>query len=137
MAGNNHAVKSQMPAMMSMYGTPQGRLNHTMQFVLTRWLPCTASAASDSCVEIVTAAVPDPAAVDELTRKIATNGNGDLDYSASTRMRLVVEPGTLRVFLRDTRRHSYLALTKNGKRSVEMKAEQVRSTVTYRSRQAS
>jgi hypothetical protein len=122
----------EMPATLSMNGTPQVFIEHQLQFGLTRWLPCAPKMAADSCIEIVLEARPQGKAIEGVTARLAEAGNGRLDYRAATRMRLVVDPATLICYENETLKYSYLAISNKGKRTVEISSDRSLTKSAYK-----
>jgi hypothetical protein len=121
-----------LPLTLSMNGTPQGFIEHAVQVVVARRLPCAAGQPADGCVELLIEALPAPKAVEEVAAKLQEGGQGRLDYAAATRVRLVVDPATLVPWENEMLRYSYLALANKGQRAVQIATEQ--SKVRYRYR---
>lgn len=122
----------QLPLTLSMNGTPQGIIEHQVEVVLARWLPCAAGRPADSCVELLLEAVPTREAVAEVAAKLAAAEQGKLDYAAQTRMRLVVDPATLVPYQSEVLRYTYLALANKSQRAVKIAADQGVVTYHYR-----
>jgi len=122
----------QLPLTLSMNGTPQGIIEHQVEVVLARWLPCAEGKPADSCVELLLEGVPTKKAIEEVAARLATAEQGKLDYAAQTRMRLVVDPATLVPYQSEVLRYTYLALANKNQRVVKIAADQ--GTVTYRYR---
>jgi hypothetical protein len=121
-----------LPLTLSMNGTPQGFIEHTVEAVFARRLPCAAGLPADGCVELLIEAVPTAKAVEDVATKLKDANQGNLDYAAATRMRLVVDPATLVPYENETLRYTYLALANKGQRALKITSEQ--SKVTYRYR---
>jgi hypothetical protein len=121
-----------LPLTLSMNGTPQGFIEHTVEAAFTRRLPCGPGMPPEGCVELVLEAVPTPKAVADVAQKLQDTDKGRLDYSAATRMRLVVNPDTLVAYESETVRYTYLALANKGQRAVKIASEQSLSVYKYR-----
>jgi hypothetical protein len=121
-----------LPLTLSMNGTPQGFIEHTVKAAFSRRLPCAAGQPADGCVELLIEAVPTPEAIVDVATKLRETGQGRLDYVAATRLRLVVDPATLAPYENETLRYAYLALANQGQRVLKISSEQ--SAVTYRYR---
>jgi tetratricopeptide (TPR) repeat protein len=121
-----------LPLTLSMNGTPQGYIEHTVEAVFARRLPCGAGKPAEGCVELVLEAVPTPKAVAEVAQKLQDGNQGRLDYAAATRLRLVVDPDTLVPYENETLRYTYLALANKGQRAVKIATEQSDCVYKYR-----
>jgi hypothetical protein len=121
-----------LPLTLSMNGTPQGFIEHTVEVAFTRRLPCGAGMPPDGCVELVLEALPTEKAVKEVAQTLHDSDKGRLDYAAATRIRLVVNPDTLVPYENETLRYSYLALANKGQRAVKIASEQSDSVYRYR-----
>jgi hypothetical protein len=121
-----------LPLTLSMNGTPQGYLEHAVEAVFSRRVPCAAGLPPEGCVELVIEAVPTPKAVAEVAQKLQDANQGRLDYAAATRMRLVVDPDTLVPYENETLRYTYLALANKGQRAVKIATEQSVNVYKYR-----
>ena len=109
-----------LPLTLSMNGTPQGFIEHTVKAAFTRRVPCGTGMPAEGCVELVLEAVPTRKAVEDVTQKLQDANQGRLDYAAATRMRLVVDPQTLVPYENETLRYTYLALANKGQRVVKI-----------------
>lgn len=121
-----------LPLTLSMNGTPQGYIEHTVEAAFARRLPCGPGLAAEGCVELVLEAVPTEKAVADVTQKLQESGKGRLDYAAATRLRLVVDPDTLVPYENETVRYTYLALANQGQRALKIATEQSVSVYKYR-----
>jgi hypothetical protein len=121
-----------LPLTLSMNGTPQGFIEHTVEAAFSRRLPCAPGLAPEGCVELVLDAVPTAKAVADVTQKLQDSNKGKLDYVAATRMRLVVDPTTLVPYEHETLKYTYLALANKGQRAVKIATEQAVSVYKYR-----
>jgi hypothetical protein len=63
--------------------------------------------------------------------ELLKQGKGELTYWATTWIRVVVEPDTLRSHALEIRRHAYLALAKGAEREVEITRRVVSGTQSY------
>jgi len=122
----------QLPLTLSMNGTPQGFIEHTVEVAFTRVVPCGAGLPANGCVELVFEAVPTEKAVADATQKLLDTNQGKFDYAAATRMRLVVDPDTLVPYENETTRYTYLALANKGQRVLKITTEQSVSVYKYR-----
>jgi hypothetical protein len=121
-----------LPLTLSMNGTPQGFIEHTVEAAFARRVPCAPGQAPEGCVELVLEAVPTDKAVADVTQKLQESDKGRLDYVAATRMRIVVDPATLVPYEHETLRYTYLALANKGQRAVKISSEQSVSAYKYR-----
>lgn len=93
-----------------MPGTPQAYVDHDVQYAFTARVPCTATDGDSRCIEILVQATPTDDVVDQLRTTLAKTGQGTLTYWGATRMRLVVDPRTLRAVTQHTQRYAYMSL---------------------------
>jgi hypothetical protein len=121
-----------LPLTLSMNGTPQGYIEHTVEAAFARRVPCAAGMPAEGCVELVLEAVPTAEAVAGVAQKLQDGNQGRLDYAAATRMRLVVDPDTLVPYENETLHYTYLALANKGQRAVKIATEQSLSVYKYR-----
>jgi hypothetical protein len=121
-----------LPLTLSMNGTPQGYIEHTVEAMFSRRVQCAAGLPPEGCVELVIEAVPTIKAVAEVAQKLQDANQGRLDYAAATRMRLVVDPDTLVPYENETLRYTYLALANKGQRAVKIATEQSVNVYKYR-----
>lgn len=120
-----------LPVTLSMNGTPQGVLEHTVEASFSRRVPCGAGKPADGCVELLLEAVPTAQAVADVAQKLADANQGKLDYAAATRIRLVVDPDTLVPYENETLRYSYMALSNKGQRAVKISTDRAVSNYRY------
>src|SRR6185295_17661517 len=121
-----------LPLTLSMNGTPQGFIEHTVEAAFTRRVPCGAGLPPEGCVELVLEAVPTTKAVADVTQNLLDANQGKLDYAAATRLRLVVDPATLVPYENETQRYTYLALANKGQRVLKIATEQSVSVYKYK-----
>ena len=121
----------QLDLTLSMPGTPQGFLWHEVMFQLAGWVPCDAADTESRCVELLLHATPKDSAVAVVHAELLKQGKGELTYWATTWIRVVVEPDTLRSHALEIRRHSYLALAKGAEREVEIARRIASATRSY------
>jgi hypothetical protein len=121
-----------LPLTLSMNGTPQGFIEHTVEASFARRVPCAAGLAPRGCVELVLEAVPTDEAVADVAQKLQESNKGKLDYAAATRLRLVVDPDTLVPYEHETLRYTYLALANKGQRVLKIATEQAVGVYEYR-----
>jgi hypothetical protein len=121
-----------LPLTLSMNGTPQGFIEHTVEAAFTRRVPCGAGLPPEGCVELVLEAVPTQKAVADVTQKLLDANQGKLDYAAATRLRLVVDPATLVPYENETLRYTYLALANKGQRVLKISTERSVGVYKYR-----
>jgi hypothetical protein len=109
----DQGVWYEMSARLSMPVAPQLFVLQHVEFAYTRTLPCSVDAAERVCVELVVRAKPDPDSLQTLLDEVRGAAHlprrVGLRSSWSTEMRLVVDPASLRPYLRDTRQHTYIA----------------------------
>jgi hypothetical protein len=121
-----------MPLTLSMNGTPQGFIEHTVEAAFSRRLPCAPGLPADGCVELLIEAVPTDKAIADVAQKLQDGGQGRLDYAAATRVRVVVDPATLVPYENETLRYTYLALANKGQRAVKISTDRSLATYKYR-----
>jgi tetratricopeptide (TPR) repeat protein len=121
-----------LPLTLSMNGTPQGFIEHTVEAVFSRRVPCAPGLPAGGCVELLLDAVPTAKAIDDVAAKLDAANQGKLDYAAATRMRLVVDPVTLVPYENETLRYTYLALGNKNQRAVKIASEASLATYRYR-----
>jgi tetratricopeptide (TPR) repeat protein len=99
-----------MVAQLSLPLEPRFFIAHKIEFTYTRDLPCT-SGSTDSCIEIVLHATPDPEVLKAMLKEHASSARlprGQAPQLWSViHMRLIVDPATLVPYRREMRRHSY------------------------------
>jgi hypothetical protein len=115
----------EISAPLSLPGIPRVVVQHRIQFAFTRIVPCTASVAAQTCVEMVIRATPDEEALDQV---IADGGL--TAYTASTEARIVTDAATLVPYTREERIYWYASLGKARRDSVLM-SEHLVSTTSY------
>jgi len=126
----------EMPALLSMPGTPDGVIHHVLKFAYTRPIPCTDDSVSASCAEIVVWATPEPEALNaallNATRKMKLPPGRKVTYASSTYLRLVTDPATLLARESDIRRYSYMTIGDTSPEHVLAEYERARSRSSYR-----
>jgi tetratricopeptide (TPR) repeat protein len=116
----------QVAAPLSLPGMPQVVIQHRIDFVFTRTLPCTAAAVAQTCVEIVMRAAPDNKALDHVTADL-----GFKDYETSTEARLVTDPATLLPYAREEQVYWY-ASSGRGSGDAILQSQHLVSATRYR-----
>jgi tetratricopeptide (TPR) repeat protein len=126
-----HGEAYEMPGALRMPGTPQGQLDHKLEFTVTRWLPCTSKETEPRCVEVVLRGIPDAKAVGTILENLGKQRGAQApwEYWAHTVMRLVTDPATLVPYASDFRRYSYIAHAGAKGRATEVKSERHATTV--------
>jgi hypothetical protein len=117
---------------MTMPGTPNGFLIHTVRFELAGWVPCESAMERPKCVELLIDAEPEEDSLRRAKESFSKSGNGDITYWSNTRIALVVDPDTLSYYGRETRTYAYLAVKKGAQREVEISAQVRDDRPTYR-----
>lgn len=113
-------------APLSLPGMARAVVQHRIEFAFTRMVPCTAAAATHTCVEMVIRATPDEEALDQAI------ADADLTaYTASIEARVVTDPTTLLPYAREERVYWY-ALRSDGTRGSVLQSEHLVSTTSYR-----
>jgi len=111
-------------APLSLPGIPRVVVEQQLQFAFTRMVPCSAGAAAQ-CVEIVIRATPDKEALDQAMADYEL-----VDYTASSNVRIVVEPATLLTYAREEWVDWYASIG-DGKRNSLLQSEHLVSTTSY------
>jgi tetratricopeptide (TPR) repeat protein len=107
-------------------------VEHQVDFTFTRELPCTSGPAARSCVELVLHATPLEQPLQAVLSSFQLPQGTTLHYASSISMRLIVDPQTLKPYLRDTRRYWYVTLGKEVPNNVQMESDRSESKLTYR-----
>jgi hypothetical protein len=121
----DQGVWYEISAPLSLPGTPQTVVEHRIEFAFTRTVPCTAAAATPTCVELVMRATPDKEALDQVTADASLTA-----YSTSIQARIVTDPTTLLPYAREARVYWYAASSDGGRDSV-LQSEHLVSTTSY------
>jgi hypothetical protein len=125
-----HGTAYEMPSTLSMPGTPQGQLEHKLEFTVARWLPCTSAETEPRCVEIVLHGIPNEEAVAGVVDRLARSNTvqAPWQYWARTVVRVVTDPATLVPYGADVRRYSYIGYRGPGGRVQEIRSERQLTT---------
>lgn len=117
-------------------------VSKTMNFKVSRWLPC-APGRAPHCVEVLVRITPDDAAmseaiVDFIMRMMPSASQAEMkkallsvDFEFDVRYRLVTEPDTLRPWSVEERKYIYASSLENGKRQVQARRERTVETGSY------
>lgn len=119
-----------MPANLSLTAAPAAFIKHRLEFAYTRSLPCTADAGDARCIELVIHATPDVGALKDLLDRVDHHlgSRRGLRYWSTLYVRLVVDPDTLQIWNRDTRRYVYLSTRESSKAPALAELEQTSAT---------
>jgi hypothetical protein len=120
----------QLSTKLSMAGIPQVFIEHDVRVQFTDRVSCTAAQTSRRCVELLLFADPPDSAVQAMHDKLAKDGKGNLAYWAATRIRIIVDPATLRSYARETARYSYLSLDSGKELQIDMEARVSSTTMS-------
>jgi hypothetical protein len=110
-------------AKMPMPGTPDGFLDHVLQYAFVAWTPCDAADTEPRCVELAIWAEPKDSGVQEIHDRMQKEGRGELTYWSRTRIRLIVDPSNLRLYAHESRRYAYIAEGSRGQQNIDMVAD--------------
>jgi len=117
-------------------------VSKTMNFKVSRWLPCGPGRAPE-CVEVLVKITPDVEAMsgaiaDFVARVMPAASQAELkdallkvDYQFDLRYRLVTEPDTLRPWSIEERKYIYASSLEGGKRRVQARRERTVETGSY------
>ncbi len=117
-------------------------VSKTMNFKVSRWLPC-GPGRDPTCVEELVRITPDIAAMsdaiaDFVARVMPAASQAELkealmnvDYEFDLRYRLVTEPDTLRPWSLEERKYIYASSLEGGKRRVQARRERTVETGSY------
>ena len=117
-------------------------VSKTMNFKVSRWLPCSAGGEPE-CVEVLVKISPDVAAMsdaiaDFVARVMPVASQAELkeallnvDYEFDLRYRLVTDPDTLRPWSLEERKYIYASSLEGGKRHVQARRERTLETGRY------
>jgi hypothetical protein len=126
----------EMAADLSMPGTPDGVIRHTLKFAYTRAVPCAEDSLTPACAEIVVWATPDAEALNSAllaaTRRLNLPPGHKVTYSSATYLRLVTDPATLLPHVSDTRRYSYMTIGDTSPEHVLVEFERITARSSYR-----
>ena len=118
----------EISAPLTLAGLPRLVVQHRIAFAFTRMVPCTARAASQTCIEIVIRATPDQEALDDVNADVW--GRGALHYAASLQARVVIDPNTLLPYAREERVYWYRSFG-SGKGRTALGSEHLVSSTSY------
>lgn len=122
-----------MSADLALTAAPAQVIKHRAEFAYTRSVPCTADSSDPRCVELVIHATPDASALksllDRAEHHLGSRGRLNVRYWSTLYVRLVVDPDTLQLWTRDTRRYVYLSTRQPG--NAQSLAELERTSATY------
>ena len=125
-------VSYQLTVPLSLPGIAHVIVEHRVDFIFTRELPCSRDPAAGSCVELVVRATPLEPSLLEILSSFQLPPGTALHYSSSLSMRLVVDPQTLKPYLRDTRRYWYGTIGRQLPNDVLMESDRSEFRFTYR-----
>jgi hypothetical protein len=117
---------------LSLPGVPHVIVEDRLQFVFTREVPCSSALAVPSCVELVVRATPLEQPLQEVLTGIQLPRRSALHYASSIVMRLIVDPQTLKPYLRDTHRYWYVTVGKRLPDSVMMESDHSELNFAYK-----
>ena len=117
-------------------------ISKTMEFKVSRWLPC-GPAGAPQCVEVLVKITPDAEAmadaiVDFIARIMPAASQAEMkvallnvDFEFDVRYRIVTEPDTLRPWSIEERKYLYASSLEKGKRIVQARRERTVETGSY------
>ena len=121
-----------MTADLSLTAAPAEFIKHRLEFAYTRSLPCTAGSGDARCVELVIHATPDAPALksvlDRVDHHLGSRGRLNVRYWSALYVRLVVDPDSLQLWARETKRYVYLSTGEPGKAPSLAELEQTSAT---------
>jgi hypothetical protein len=118
-------VHYELVAPLALAGIPFDTVNHRLDFVFTRELPCPSGLPAHPCVELIVHATPEGQPLRQWV------GSDALDYSSSVSVRIITDPQTLQPYLRDTRRFWYMTLGQKTSAAKVVIADHSLITTTY------
>jgi len=98
-----------MSAPLAMPGAFPASLAQDVEFAFTHQVPCKASSTDRSCVELVLRATPQADVVSDVVEAMDAHYKVKTHYWSSTYMRIVTDPNTLLIRVRDVRQHWHTA----------------------------
>jgi hypothetical protein len=119
-------IHYQLVAPLALAGIPYATVNHRLDFVFSRELPCPSGPATQPCVELVVHATPEGQPLRQAL------GSHVLHYSSSVAIRIITDPHTLQPYLRDTRRFWYIAIGQQSLEAKLLQSDHTLITTTYR-----
>ena len=125
-------VSYELTAPLSLPGIAHVIVEHQLDFIFARELPCTPEAAAPSCVELVVRATPLEQPLHEVLTSFQLPQGAALHYASSISMRLIVDPQTLKPYLRDTRRYWYITVGRQVPNDVLMESDDSEFKFNYR-----
>ena len=125
-------VSYELTVPLSLPGIAHVIVEHRVDFTFTRELPCTRDAVADLCVELVVRTTPLEQPLREVLTSFQLPQGIALHYTSSLSMRLVVDPQTLKPYLRDTRRYWYIAVGRQLPNDVLLESDHSELRFTYR-----
>jgi hypothetical protein len=124
-----------MSAPLTLSGARQLVLPHDIEFAYTRDVPCSATAAERSCIELVVHATPQADALDQLLSAVKKQLGGrpvaKPQFWSTTYMRIVTDPNTLSPYVYEERRFWHIGGDDSIKGKLQNQAERLVSTFTY------
>jgi hypothetical protein len=99
-----------MSAPLAMPGVLPISLAQDVEFAFTHQVPCKADSTDRSCVELVVRATPQADAVSDLVEAMDAHYKVKAHYWSSTYMRIVTDPNTLLIRVRDMRQYWHTSL---------------------------
>ena len=125
-----------MSTPLTVPGTIPAVMDHDVEFAYTRQVPCDADSTDPSCVEIVVRASPEADAlqsfVDDLNETATGRHLSKAHYWGATYMRIVTDPKTLLIHVRDVRNYWHFSTEGDGLDEIANQSERVLVTSVYR-----
>ena len=125
-------VSYQLTAPLALPGIAHVIVEHQLDFSFTRELPCTPEPAAQSCVELVVRATPLEQPLEAVLTSFKLPQGAALHYASSISMRLILDPQTLKPYLRDTHRYWDLTVGKEVPNDVLMESDHSEFKFNYR-----
>jgi len=124
-----------MSAPLTVPGTIPAVMDHDVEFAYTRRLPCDEDSTDRSCVELVVRANPEADALQSFVDDLNDTATGrhlpDAHYWAATYMRIVTDPQTLLIHVRDVRNYWHFSTEGSGLDEVANQFERLVVTSVY------
>lgn len=122
----------EMSAPLALPGALPISLPQDVEFAFTHQVPCKADSTDRSCVELVVRTTPQADAVSDLVEAMDTHYKVKAHYWSSTYMRIVTEPNTLMIHVRDVRQYWHTSFDGvPGPEGIQNESERVVTTSDY------
>jgi tetratricopeptide (TPR) repeat protein len=121
----------QLVAPLELQGVRNVFIDHSLDFTFTREVPCPGD-VSKRCAELIVRATPLEEELQQAFARLSSSATQPLRYASSTALRIVVDPQTLKPYLRDTQRYWYATLGKDVPSGVVLESERSVVESVYR-----